>query len=156
VSRLSEPKNRSPLMAPADETALVAEVPCASGDPLASLDDAALAARVVAELAGIGLVDPATVVEWRHHILPNAYPVYGLDYSGAVATVRDALGAIENLDLLGRNGLFWYSHLHDQLRLAKDYVGTLPSLRKAAVSARQHGGAHPEIGGKAVVGAPAA
>lgn len=60
--------------------------------------------------------------------------------------MRDAIGTIENLDLLGRGGLFWYSHLHDQMRLAKDWV--------ASVTGSQQVAAHPEIRGEAVPEAP--
>jgi protoporphyrinogen oxidase len=154
VSRISEPKNRSPRMSPPDETLLVAEVPCSDGEPLARLDPEALAERVVGELASIGLVEPAMVRDRRHHLLPNAYPVYALDYFDDVEIVRDGLAAIANLDLLGRNGRFWYSHLHDQLRLAKDYVRALPSFVEPL--AAQHAGAHPEVGGEAVIRTPAA
>jgi len=125
VSRLSEPKNRSSAMAPAGETGLVVEVPCSTGDALYDLDGDLLAARVVGELAGIGLLQPSTVLAHETRMLRNAYPVYSLDYAEHVAAIREALAAIENLDVLGRGGLFWYSHLHDQLRCAKDYVGSL-------------------------------
>jgi protoporphyrinogen oxidase len=122
---LSEPKNRSPRRAPADETSLVVEVPCFQGDPVARLPDEALVARVVEELDRVGLVTPREVVEWRHHPLPNAYPVYALGWSRTVAEMVAGLRSIRNLDLLGRGGLFFYSHLHDQLRLGKDYVREL-------------------------------
>ncbi len=125
ASRLSEPKNRSPEMAPASETSLVVEVPCSTGDALCELGDEQLAERVVAELAGIGILEPRTILASETRMLPNAYPVYSLDYAEHVTTVRAALAEIENLDVLGRGGLFWYSHLHDQLRGAKDYVGSL-------------------------------
>jgi protoporphyrinogen oxidase len=125
VSRLSEPKNRSPAMAPERETGLVVEVPCSTGDALYELDGDLLAARVVAELGEIGLLEPHTVLASESRMLLNAYPVYSLDYAEHVQEIREALAAIENLDLLGRGGLFWYSHLHDQLRCAKDYVGSL-------------------------------
>jgi len=125
VSRLSEPKNRSPTMAPESETGLVVEVPCSTGDELYELDGDLLVARVVAELGGIGLLDPRTVLGSESRMLLNAYPVYSLDYAEHVAVIGEALAAIENLDVLGRGGLFWYSHLHDQLRCAKDYVGSL-------------------------------
>jgi protoporphyrinogen oxidase len=139
VARVTEPKNRSTSMAPADETALVAEVPCFPGEALATVPDAALVERVVRELAGVGLVRPPEVIEWRHHVLPNAYPVYALGHREAVGTVVGALGAIRNLDLLGRGGLFWYSHLHDQLRLGRRYVGELAD-RPAAGDAWRPGG----------------
>jgi len=135
VARVSEPKNRSPRMAPAGETSLVAEVPCFAGDPVAELPEAALAERVGGELAGIGLIDPREIIEWRHHLLANAYPVYALDWSRSVAEVMVGLGAIRNLDLLGRGGLFFYSHLHDQLRLGREYVREIGSVDAGFVAA---------------------
>ena len=91
---------------------------------------AALAERVIGELAQLNLIDPREVVDWRHHLLANAYPVYTRNYSREVRVVRDALARIANLDVIGRAGLFFYSHLHDQLRFGKDYVeGLLRSER---------------------------
>jgi protoporphyrinogen oxidase len=125
VSRISEPKNRSPAMAPAHETGLVVEVPCSTGDAIDLLDGGQLAERVIGELAGVGLLDPRQVLAHETRMLRNAYPVYTLDHAEHVAMIGAALAEIENLDLLGRGGLFWYSHLHDQLRRAKDYVRAL-------------------------------
>jgi protoporphyrinogen oxidase len=122
ISRVYEPKNRSAAMAPAEETSLVVEVPCFAGDALFATAVEDLARRVIGELEGSGLIGPGDVVEWRHHFLANAYPVYSLDFSTHVRAVLDGLGAIANLDTLGRAGRFFYSHLHDQLRAAKDYV----------------------------------
>jgi protoporphyrinogen oxidase len=125
VSRVSEPKNRSSAMAPAGETGLVVEVPCSTGDALYDLDGGLLAERVVSELAGVGLLEPRAVLARETRMLLNAYPVYSLDYAEHVEVIGEALAEIENLDVLGRGGRFWYSHLHDQLRCAKDYVGSL-------------------------------
>lgn len=126
VTRMYEPKNRSPKMAPADETSLVVEVPCFSDDPIYATPTEDLATRVIAELDSIGIVQASKVLEWRHHFLPNAYPVYSLNYASRVSQIMDALSAISNLDLIGRGGQFFYSHLHDQLRFGKDYVAGLP------------------------------
>ena len=88
VSRVSEPKNRSQAMAPADETSLLAEVPCFDGDALDRMPDAALAARVIAELESVGLLCAPRVLDWAHELLPHAYPVYSLDFE------RDARAVI--------------------------------------------------------------
>lgn len=125
VSRIYEPRNRSAEMAPDGETSVVAEVPCFPGDDAERLADGDLANRVVDELAALGLLNPADVVEWRHHRIPNAYPVYSIDYAGDVRVIESALAAVPNLDTIGRAGRFVYSHLHDQLRFGKDYVRTL-------------------------------
>jgi protoporphyrinogen oxidase len=125
VTRMYEPKNRSPKMAPSDETSLVVEVPCFTDDPIYATSTDDLAARVIAELDSIGIISASKVLEWRHHFLPNAYPVYSLNYQARVSQIIDALGTISNLDLIGRGGQFFYSHLHDQLRFGKDYVASL-------------------------------
>ena len=138
VSRVTEPKNRSLAMAPQHETALVAEVPCATGDALHALRDDDLAARVIDELAGVGLITPASVIAWEHRRLANAYPVYGLDYREHVDVILRAVAGIENLDVLGRNGLFWYSHLHDQLRSGKNYARSLAAEARDRPSISAH------------------
>lgn len=122
ISRISEPRNRSTALAPNGETSLIAEVPCSTGDPLATLSDAALTARVIDELEGVGLIQRRNVIECRQHFLANAYPVYSLGYREHLAQIERGIAGVRNLDLLGRGGRFWYSHLHDQLRTAKDYV----------------------------------
>ncbi len=127
VSRVAEPRNRSADLAPAGETALVAEVACSAGDELAALDDDALARRVVAELEEAGLIEARWVLAWRHNRLDHAYPVYALDYRERLAAVGTALARFTNLDWLGRGGRFWYSHLHDQLRAARDYLRSFAS-----------------------------
>ncbi len=125
VTRAHEPKNRSLRMAPSHETSLVAEVPCFVGDDVHALADHAIAARVTGELAATGLIAATDVVEWRHHWLHAAYPVYRIGYAETLRQVLDALRAIDNLDTLGRGARFIYSHLHDQLRWAKDYAAAL-------------------------------
>ncbi len=127
VTRLYEPKNRSRLMAPANETSLVVEVPCFTGDDIATMSTEDLAARVLRELHAIKLIDSSKVIEWKHHFLANAYPVYSLNYIPKVAYIMEALEKISNLDPIGRGGQFFYSHLHDQLRFGKDYVSNLSS-----------------------------
>jgi protoporphyrinogen oxidase len=131
ISRVYEPKNRSDAMAPADETSLVAEIPCSDGDSVLKLSEAEVAEKVLSELVELRLVKRSEVIEWRHHFLPNAYPVYTNDYAANVAVIGGALTAISNLETIGRAGRFVYSHLHDQLRFAKDYVAELSASAAA-------------------------
>ena len=125
ISRLYEPKNRSSHMAPDHETSLVVEVPCFSDDPIDRLTADELAERVISELVQLSLIGRDEVIEWKHHYLANAYPVYTQNYADRVTIIRDALRQIGNLDTIGRAGLFHYSHLHDQLRFGKDYIEVL-------------------------------
>ena len=122
ISRLYEPRNRSAAMAPADETSIVVEVPCFLDDPVQLMSNEYLAERVMTELVALKLVNRADVVEWKHHFLANAYPVYSTGYSNEIRIITESLARISNLTMLGRAGLFFYGHLHDQLRMAKDCV----------------------------------
>ena len=143
VSRMYEPRNRSAAMAPAGETSLVVEAPCFEDDAVARLGPEQFRDRVVAELAALGLLEPGTVLDWRHHFVPNAYPVYAHGYEREVATVREALESVKNLDTLGRAGRFVYSHLHDQLRYGRDYVDALVSGAARMDAGRDAAGATP-------------
>jgi protoporphyrinogen oxidase len=135
VARLYEPKNRSPEMAPPDETSLVVEVPCFTGDAICAQSDEDLAARVLRELDAIGLIDSRNVIEWRHHFLANAYPVYSLNYAERVKRILDAMSEITNLEMLGRGGHFFYSHLHDQLRFGKDFIARFCAANETELQA---------------------
>jgi len=134
ISRLYEPKNRSRAMAPEHETALVVEAPCFEGDSIYSMAAGDLADRVIGELCELRIIDRAEVIEWRHHMLRNAYPVYSLDYASAVEVIRKGVAEFENLDLTGRGGLFFYSHLHDQMGFGRDYVKGLAQAESAKVT----------------------
>ena len=131
VSRMYEPKNRSAEMGPPHETSLVVEAPCFRGDAVARLSPEAFADRVLRELAALRLVHPRLVVEWRDHVIPNAYPVYARDYARDVALIRESLSRFANLETLGRAGGFVYSHLHDQLRFGRDAVRALVESSRA-------------------------
>ena len=143
VSRVYEPKNRCASMAPEGETGLVAEVPCSPGEASHRADDAALAARVIAELEGSGLLRADEVLEWRHHRLSNAYPVYDVGYSERVRTVLDGMHLVGNLDVAGRNALFFYSHLHDQMHAARELVSSWTVEAAAGEVSRTRAGEEP-------------
>ncbi len=122
VTRVHEPKNRSRHMAPEHETALVVEVPCFDDDDICRTSPDELGEKVLDELSATGLISGSQVSDVEHRFMPSAYPVYAVGYQHRVSAVLRALENIENLDVLGRGGLFFYSHLHDQFRRGKDYV----------------------------------
>lgn len=135
VTRLSEPRNRSSSMAPPRETSLVAEVPCFGGDAVYRMSEETLSRQVIHEIVSLGLIEASSVLEWRHHLLPSAYPVYELGYERHVETILDGLPTLENLHVLGRGGRFFYSHLHDQMRAGRDFVAGLPHTEARAAGA---------------------
>ncbi len=131
ISRIYEPRNRSAAMAPEGETSAVVEAPCFMGDAVERLTVDAFAERVVGELSVLGLVNPRQIIETRQHFIANAYPVYVNGYARNVSVIREGLKGIANLETIGRAGRFVYSHLHDQLRFGRDYVGALTESLRA-------------------------
>ncbi len=126
ITRVSEPRNRSPLMAPPNHTSLVAEIPCSETDALWHATDAAIVHAAAPTLAGLGWLRPGEVTGTAVVRLPHAYPVLTLEAERAAAELVRYLGRFHNLHLLGRNGLFHYGWLHTMMRMAKTLVAELP------------------------------
>ena len=86
---------------------VVVAVQAVAADGAAVLEAVELAKE---ELARIGLVDPATVVDGVKVRVPRAYPMYDTYYRDAVAILRAHLERFENLRTFGRNGLHRYNN----------------------------------------------
>jgi protoporphyrinogen oxidase len=91
-------------------TCLGVEYFCFEGDEIWEMDEAELVALATEELARIGLLDPATVVDGVKVRVPKAYPMYDGNYRIAVAELRGYLAGFENLKTFGRNGLHRYNN----------------------------------------------
>jgi protoporphyrinogen oxidase len=91
-------------------TCLGVEYFCFDDDEIWSMPDEEAVALATRELAGIGLLDPARVVDGVKVGVPKAYPVYDREYRDAVAVLRRYLSGFENLETCGRNGLHRYNN----------------------------------------------
>jgi protoporphyrinogen oxidase len=91
-------------------TCLGAEYFCFEGDDIWTMSDAEAVELATTELARIGLVDPAKVVDGRKVNVPRAYPVYDAGYDEAVGVLREYLTGFRNLQTCGRNGLHRYNN----------------------------------------------
>ena len=76
--------------------------------------------------AKIGLIDPEHVVGGVAIRVPRAYPMYDKGYDDAVATLRDHIASIPNLQTVGRNGLHRYNNQDHSMWTA--VLGTLNLL----------------------------
>jgi protoporphyrinogen oxidase len=111
AGRIQNYKNWSPEMVPDQSwTCLGLEYFCTVGDDLWTMTDEALIALGKRELAKIGLGDPATVRKGVVVRVRQAYPVYDSGYMAALEIVKRHLAAIENLQLVGRNGMHKYNN----------------------------------------------
>lgn len=125
MTRIYEPKNRSPLMAPPRQTSLVAEIPCDAEDNVASGRAEAIFADVRAHLIDIGWIRPQEILGGEVRRLRNAHPALGMTAQRQVSLLLDALHRLQNLRLVGRNATLSYGRVHDQMRSASSIVSAL-------------------------------
>jgi len=127
-TRLYEPKNRSPDMAPDDQTVAVLELPCHPDTDDWNRPDEALRDRAVNLLAEQGLIDGAgAVVAVDHHAVPFAYPILEVGAEEKAERLTAYLQRFENLHLLGRSAQFTYTHVHNLYARARTLTETLAS-----------------------------
>jgi protoporphyrinogen oxidase len=112
VGRIQNFKNWSADMVPDPRfTVLGLEYFCSENDSMWSASDAQLIANAKDELARLGLVDSAKVVDGTVVRQPKAYPLYDHDYRTNVAKVREFLDVeAPNLQVAGRNGMHKYNN----------------------------------------------
>jgi protoporphyrinogen oxidase len=128
VGRIQNYRSWSPWMVPDPDKACVGlEYFCFEGDSLWTKSDDALVDLATKELAALRLADPAKVERGYVVRVPKAYPMYDVEYEDRVATIREWLDPIENLQQVGRNGLHRYNNSdHSMLtaiRAVENYVG---------------------------------
>ncbi len=111
VGRIQNFKNWSPKMVPdQNKTCLGLEYFCFEGDSLWTMSDEDLITLGTKELGMLELVDPNDVEDGAVVRMPKAYPVYDSKYADALITIRKFLDGLNNLHLVGRNGMHKYNN----------------------------------------------
>ena len=112
VGRVQNFGSWSPEMIPVQgKTCLGLEFFVDEGDELWETDDEDLVALGTAEMATLGLLDPARVERGYVVRMPKAYPMYDAAYKANVDTLRSWLGdAARNVHPVGRNGMHRYNN----------------------------------------------
>ncbi|MFN8624528.1 MAG: NAD(P)/FAD-dependent oxidoreductase [Candidatus Binatia bacterium] len=111
LGRIQNYKNWSPHMVPdGSRTSLGLEYFLWDQDEEWTWPEDRLIELGMRECTRIGLLDPAEVDDGTVVRMPKAYPVYDHGYQERLATVRDYLGTIANLQLIGRNGQHRYNN----------------------------------------------
>ena len=105
--RISFPQNFSPRNVPQGGSAVMAEITANAGDGVWEMTDDQILQRAISDLENIGFIDPSKIVYRRVVRFQYGYPVYDLDYSKNVKTLRDSV-ASAGLRLLGRFAQFDY------------------------------------------------
>jgi protoporphyrinogen oxidase len=111
VGRVQNFSSWSPEMAPAGMSCLGLEYFCFEGDGLWAMSDQDLVAFATHEVAKVGLVSAADVVDGCVVRQPKAYPVYDDVYREHMAIIRrDLEQSFPSLHLIGRNGMHKYNN----------------------------------------------
>jgi protoporphyrinogen oxidase len=111
VGRIQNFKNWSPDMVPEpDKTCLGLEYFCFEGDGLWNMPDSDLIALAKKELDLLGLIRSQDVEDGTVVRMPKAYPVYDSTYKKSLETIQQFLSRLDNLQLVGRNGMHKYNN----------------------------------------------
>jgi protoporphyrinogen oxidase len=111
LGRVQNFKNWSPYMVPdQNKTCLGLEYFCFEGDEFWTMTDEELIEFGKRELEVLGLVQATDVEDGTVVRMPKAYPVYDSSYQESLQIVRQFLSQIDNLQLIGRNGMHRYNN----------------------------------------------
>jgi protoporphyrinogen oxidase len=129
LGRLQIFNNWSPALVPdRDKVWLGLEYFCDEGDDLWTLPDADMRALAIRELEQIELIAAADVIDATVVRVPKAYPAYFGAYA-EFGEVRAYLDVIDNLFLVGRNGMHRYNNQDHSMLTAKAAVDCIASSR---------------------------
>ncbi len=129
AGRLQIFNNWSPaLVADPDVISLGVEYFCNHDDDLWSLSDEAMQALAIRELEQIDLIDAKDVIRATVVRVPKAYPAYFGSYR-EFDTIRRYVDTVENLFLVGRNGMHRYNNQDHSMLTAKAAVDNIVAGR---------------------------
>ncbi|MCH7927223.1 MAG: NAD(P)/FAD-dependent oxidoreductase [Candidatus Dadabacteria bacterium] len=111
VGRIQNFKNWSPHMVPDPEkTSLGMEYFCFENDEFWSMSNENLVDLAKNELEKLGFAKKSEIIDGTVVRMPKAYPVYDEQYKAALNIIKEFLGNISNLQLVGRNGMHKYNN----------------------------------------------
>ncbi|MES2770592.1 MAG: NAD(P)/FAD-dependent oxidoreductase [Pseudomonadota bacterium] len=130
IGRLQVFNNWSPhLVAEANTVWLGLEYFCQEGDDLWTKPDAEMIHFAAAELEKIGMIFSADVLDGTVVRVPKTYPAYFGSYA-EFDQIRHFVDAIDNLFLIGRNGMHRYNNQDHSMLTAKLAVAAILADRQ--------------------------
>ncbi len=125
LGRLQIFNNWSPYMVKNENTVWIGlEYFCTEGDELWVANDKKLASFAIDELVKIDIIEKDKVLDYVVIRVPKAYPAYFGTY-GQFNVIREYLDDIENLFLIGRNGMHRYNNQDHSMLTAMTAVDNI-------------------------------
>lgn len=133
VNRVSEQKNVSPHMVPADRTVLCVELSLWKDEALWNASDEDIYQLAVRDVLKMGYgVTEADIEQYYVTDIPTAYPVYELNFEDHLIPVLEGVhDEMRNLLTLGRHGLFLNNSMDDNVLLGMRVAEHLEQHRGA-------------------------
>jgi protoporphyrinogen oxidase len=126
VNRMSEQKNVSVSMVPADRTVLCIELSCWRDEPVWQASDEEVYRIALADMMKMGYgVTEAEVESYHVADIATAYPVYELNFEDHLIPVLEGVHAVPNLLTIGRHGLFLNNSMDDNVLLGMKVADTV-------------------------------
>jgi len=126
VNRMSEQKNVSVSMVPADRTVLCIELSCWRDEPIWQASDEEVYRIALADMMKMGYgVTEAEVESYHVADIATAYPVYELNFEEHLIPVLEGVHAVPNLLTIGRHGLFLNNSMDDNVLLGMKVADTV-------------------------------
>ena len=125
ITRIYEPKNRSPQMAPKDKTSLAIEIPYSQGDSIDVMTDNEVIGMVKKTLLKEKLFKDSDILGIKLINVKNAYPILKVGEEENIGQLVSFLQSFSNQQLIGRNVEFDYLHTHKIMLKAKSLINNL-------------------------------
>ncbi len=119
MTRIQEPKLRSPYNVPPGKTSLMLEIPCNFGDQTWLADEKSLYERVLKDLSDLGINIGSHVMDYFSSYAKQGYPVYHLGYKEEVRDLLQYVSHYNNLITTGRQGLFRYIFMDQAMLMGR-------------------------------------
>lgn len=127
-NRVSIPSLFNPSLAPPGKSGMCVEVTCSKDSPEWKNPER-LEQSIRKSLIEVGAVKGEKYINGLHiERVPNAYPIYVLDYKERQQEANKIVEEVSNLRLLGRTGSFWYNNMDHSISAALDLCKTLSPL----------------------------
>jgi len=145
VGRIQNFKNWSPYMVPDQEKSCIGlEYFCFEGDDLWNMPDEELVDLGKSEMEKLGLVMAEDVEDGHVVRMPKAYPSYDSKYKQALSVIRNFLDGINNLQVVGRNGMHRYNNQDHSMLTAMLAVENIEGAQNDLWSVNEEQGYHEE------------
>lgn len=118
-TRLHLPANFSPAMCPPGKSSIVAEITCAGAEGRWKSTDLELNDLMSDDLLTTDLVQITDLEDYAIYRVPNAYPVYDLEYRNRLNRIFSWLRTINNLTTTGRQGLYHHNNLDHSILMGQ-------------------------------------